>query len=80
MCGNRKAEQTPKSTGQELDLDIWAFLEAGEGQVPQRYIDYQIMKQMGWSYQELMATPDSVVRDILRYMNTEGKHYKHRSE
>lgn len=31
------------------------------------------MKEMGWTYQELRDTPAEVVRDIVRYLNTEAK-------
>ena len=37
------------------------------------------MKEMGWSYQELMGTPAEVVADILRYLNTEAKFYREQS-
>jgi len=32
-----------------------------------------VMKEMGWSYQELMECPADVVYDIIRYINTERK-------
>jgi hypothetical protein len=52
---------------------LWAALESGQGHSPPAYIEYRVMKEMGWSYEELMACPRTVVGDIIRYMNTEGK-------
>ncbi len=31
------------------------------------------MKEMHWSYWELLETPSEVVDDIIRYMQTEAK-------
>jgi len=36
-------------------------------------MEYLIMKEMGWSYRELLETPLEVVERIWRYMNTEAK-------
>ncbi len=44
------------------------------GQVPPGYMDFVIMRDMGWTYAELMDTPAAVIHDIKRYMNTEGKY------
>lgn len=44
--------------------------------MPRAYIEYRIMKEMGWSYQQLQETPDKVVANIIRYMNTEAKYEK----
>jgi len=56
------------------------LLDRGEGQVSKEYLEYQIMKEMGWTYQELMECPLAVYTNILGYMNTEGKFYKARSK
>jgi len=63
-----------------FDEEVWALLEMGRGKAPQSYIDYQIMKEMGWTYQELMATPADVVQDIIRYMNTEAKFHQQKAK
>ena len=55
-----------------------SFLEAGRGKAPQGYVEYAVMKEMGWSYQELMECPAEVIRNIISYMNTEAKFYKAR--
>jgi len=44
--------------------------------VSQGYIEYQVMKEFGWTYQELQETPAEVIWDIIRYINTEGKYNK----
>ncbi len=47
---------------------------------PREYVNYMIMREMGWSYQELMATPYDVVCGIMSILNTltsyrkRGKH------
>ena len=38
------------------------------------------MKEMGWSYQELIETPAEVVSDIIRYMNTEARFNQEQSK
>lgn len=38
--------------------------------MPRRYLEPQIMKEMGWSYRELCDCPLEIVDDIIRYMNT----------
>lgn len=40
------------------------------------YLEYRIMKEMGWSYRELRECPLEVVQDIIRFMNTEAKFNK----
>lgn len=37
------------------------------------YVEYLIMKEMGWTYPQLMECPDEVVNNIVRYLNTEAK-------
>lgn len=44
--------------------------------MPGEYVEFQVMREMGWTYKELMETPASVVVDIVRYLNTEGKYQK----
>lgn len=38
------------------------------------------MKQMGWTYEELLSTPNEVINNIIRYMNTEGKFNRKETE
>lgn len=42
--------------------------------MPRAYMEYRIMKEMGWTYQELQATPAEEVANIIRYLNTEAKY------
>lgn len=42
--------------------------------MPKGYVEFQVMREMGWTYRELMETPASVVADIICFLNTEGKH------
>ena len=51
-----------------------------DGKVPEGYIEYVLMKEMGWSYQQLMETPAEVIDGIIRFMNTESKFYKQRAK
>ena len=44
--------------------------------MPREYVDFQVMREMGWTYKELIDTPASVVTDIIRYLNTENKYQK----
>lgn len=44
--------------------------------MPGEYIEYVVMREMGWSYQELMECPYKIVVNIIRYLNTEAKFYK----
>jgi hypothetical protein len=46
--------------------------------VPDLYMEYQLMKEMHWTFWELVETPAEVVNAIIRYMNTEGKFEKER--
>ena len=48
--------------------------------MPKSYIDYIVMKEMGWSWHELQACPQSVYMDIVRYLNTEAKFQKARNK
>jgi len=48
--------------------------------VPKAYIEYMVMKEMGWSYQDLQECPAEMVANIIRYLNTEAKYYKQRSK
>ena len=48
--------------------------------MPTEYMDFAVMREMGWSYQELMQCPAEVVANIIRYLNTEGKFYKARAK
>ena len=47
--------------------------------MPRAYIDYLVMKEMGWSYQDLQECPAEVVANIIRYLNTENKYYKQKA-
>lgn len=40
------------------------------------YLDYAVMKHMGWSYFELLECPNPVFGNIVRYMNTENEFYR----
>jgi len=64
----------------DFDEQIWVFLDRGEGKVPKSYINYMVMKEMGWSWQELQACPQNTYLDIIRYLNTEAKFQKARSK
>ena len=44
--------------------------------MPREYVEFQVMREMNWTYRELMETPVNVVTDIIRYLNTEAKFQK----
>lgn len=56
------------------------MLNQGQGKMPQEYMDYLVMKEMGWSYEQLMECPNEVVNNIVRYLNTESRFLKERSK
>ena len=37
------------------------------------YAEFVIMREMGWSYWELISTPYEVIENIWRFLNTEAK-------
>jgi len=59
---------------------VWAFLVKGQGRISKSYLDYTVMKEMGWSWQELQECPQSVYEGIVRYLNTEAKFSKRESK
>lgn len=44
---------------------------------PRRYLEYRIMREMHWSYIDLLSCPDDVFYQILRYINTEAQYADH---
>jgi len=58
---------------------VWAFLRGKTKKVPVEYAEFIIMREMGWTYWELMSTPYEVIQNIWRFMNTEAK-YKEMEE
>ena len=42
--------------------------------MPRGYRDYLIMREMHWTWGELMATPWEVVEDCWRFICTEAKY------
>lgn len=59
--------------GDEIDERVWTALRGTGSLVPKGYVDFCIMREMGWTYQELQACPQRVYEDIMRYMRTENK-------
>ena len=63
-----------------FDEEVYAFLKRGRGRVPREYLEYQIMRHMGWTYQELQQCPAEVVQNIIRFMNTEARYHQQELE
>jgi hypothetical protein len=57
-----------------------AFLEHGEGVISREYADYLLMREMHWTYDDLMSTPSSVVSNVRRFINLEIKHKRLRTK
>jgi hypothetical protein len=53
---------------------VWAALRTGKGRVPVEYVEYEVMRHMGWSWTDLQETPWQVVDGIRRFMRTEAKY------
>jgi len=52
---------------------VWACLDGG-GKAPKEYVEFCVMREMHWTPQELNDCPLEDYVDIVRYLNTEGKH------
>jgi hypothetical protein len=63
-----------------IDEEVWIHLSFGEQKVPRAYRDFLIMREMNWSWCELMTTPWEVVEDCWRYIQTEAKYRQHKMD
>lgn len=45
--------------------------------IPREYLEYRVMRTMGWTHAQLMATPASVIAQVLEFDRLERKHEKH---
>ncbi len=51
-----------------------ALSDGSARSIPRLYRDFLVMREMGWSWQELMAAPLHVVETIWAFMQEEAAH------
>ncbi len=57
-------------------MKVLGALQAGTKIQSREYLEYAVMKHMGWSYSDLLECPDATFNDIVRFMNTEAAFVK----
>lgn len=50
-----------------------SFLRGYSKKAPLEYVEFTLMREMGWTYKQLSETPASIVEYALEFMNAEAK-------